>query len=189
MTMKWRPFLVMAAVTLFMAQACSGVSPYRYWNTYTMTEPVLSSDKSFSDERIRIRFWMDEKKIHFQLANLTGQPMTIDWRKAAYIHIDGLRHPVANIDSTLTDRKDDPPPTVIPPGETIDDFVTPSKNIKRLEEWTWYIYPLFNLFDEKAYDNKGKIFGLDFPVKTGGKWYTYKFRFEISNVIPSSRRL
>lgn len=179
----------MTVIALVAGAACSGVSQYRYWNIYTMTEPERSSEKVYSDEKIKVRFWIDEKKIYFQLSNLTSQPITIDWRKAVYIHTDGKTHAVANIDSLFTDRKDDPPPSQIPPGQTVNDFLAPSKNVEKLEEWTWYAFPLFNLFDEKAYDNRGKTFGVDLPVKAEGKWHTYKFRFEISNVVPVVRRI
>lgn len=179
----------MAVAALVAGSACSGVSPYKYWNIYTMTEPDSSSEKLYTDGKIKIRFWMGEKRIHFRFSNLTNQPVTIDWRKAVYIHIDGKKHSVANIDSLFSDRKDDPPPSLIAPGKTVDDFLAPSKNVEKLEEWTWYAYPLFNLFDEKAYASKGKKFGVDIPVKTEGKWHTYKFRFKISDVVPGVRRI
>lgn len=180
---------LMTVAALAAGSACTGVSQYRYWNIYTMIEPEVSSAKLYTDGKIKVRFWIGEKKIHFRFSNLTSQPITIDWRKAVYIHTDGKKHPVANIDSIFSDRKDDPPPSQIPAGKTVDDFLIPSKNVEKMEEWTWYTYPLFNLFDEKAYGAKGKKFGVDLPVKAEGKWHTYKFRFEISNVVPGIRRL
>lgn len=189
MNMIKKCFAFAALAIVLTGQGCAGISPYKYWNIYEMTEPVFSSEKIFNDDLIKVRFWIDEKKIHFNLSNLTDQPITINWRKAAYIHIDGGKHQVANIDSAFSGRKDDPPLTIIPAGITITDFVTPSKNIKKLEEWTWYVYPLFNLQNERAFDNKGSVFGLDLPMKVAGKWHTYKFRFEISNVVPGVRRI
>ncbi|VAX18170.1 hypothetical protein MNBD_NITROSPINAE04-1531 [hydrothermal vent metagenome] len=189
--MKLNRFLIclMVIAATVAGSACSGVSQYRYWNIYAMTEPAPSTEKLYDDGKIKIRFWIDEKKIHFRFSNLTSQMVTINWRKAVYIHTDGKKYHVANIDSIFSDRKDDPPPSQIPPGKTVDDFLAPSKNVEKLEEWTWYAYPLFNLFNERASDNEGKMFGVDMPVKAEGKWRTYKFRFKITSVVPGVRRL
>lgn len=178
--------LILASQTFI---SCAGFTPYKYWNVYRMVEPAQSSDKVYTDENIEIRFWIDEKKIHFKLKNLADQPISVNWESAAFINVDDIRYTIANIDSLFTDRRDMPSPTVIPPGESVVDFVAPVKNVEKLEEWTWYVYPLFNLSDESAYDNKGKVFGLDMPVQIGDKSRLYSFRFEVAHVIFAPRRL
>jgi len=189
----WIRFCALPAAALTLGAlalgACADISPYRYTNVYEMTQPAASSEKSFSDGSIKVRFWIDAKKIHFYLTNLTGEPITIDWNSASYIHIDGQKYPVADIRSAFTDRRNNPDPVIVKPGETVREFAAPVKNVEKLEQWTWYVYPLFNLFDEKAYDNKGKIFGLDLPIKTRGGWVRYKFRFQISNVVPRASQV
>ncbi len=175
-------------LSIALVQSCASLTAYNYWYQYSMTEPEPSGKKEFSDDKIDIRFWMDEKKIHMEMANKSERSLTVNWAEASYIHIDGIKYGVANIESMLTDRKDEPPATVIGPKEKKIDAVAPVKNIKKLEDLTWYVYPLFNFITEKAYDNKGKTFGLDIPLKIDNETVLYKFRFVISNVVPSESK-
>ncbi|MGK7344277.1 MAG: hypothetical protein ACNS63_00525 [Candidatus Nitrospinota bacterium M3_3B_026] len=176
------------ALSALLAAACAKPIAYRYWNVYSMVEPVTASDKTYRDENIAVRFWIDEKKIHLWLENLTGEPMVIDWAGGEFVNVDGVEYSIANIDSIFTGGRGGPAPTTIPPGGKIADLVAPVANVEKLEEWTWYVYPLFNLVDKSAYDNKGKIFGLNLPIRAKGEWKTYSFRFEVTNVVPIVRR-
>ncbi len=178
-------YLALAVIAVMTGlSACSSFTDYRYWNIYTMTEPAGSHDKSFKDEKISIRFWLNEKKIFFKMKNLAATPVTINWEQAAFINVDGKKYSVANGNSIFTSRQKSPPPTVLEPGEEIIDFVSPIKNVEKLEEWTWYIYPLFNLVDDKALKNKGQKIGVDLPMQYGEKSVTYAFRFKVANVVP-----
>lgn len=172
-----------------MFAACSDMSVYRYWNVYDMVKPVRDSGKTFQDNTIHVRFWMDEKKIFFHIKNLADAPITIDWRKAAFINVDGKKHSLADQYSIFTSKQNDPTPTIIQPGESIDDFIAPVKNVEKLEEWTWYVYPMFNLKDDAAYNNKGQTFGIDMPVEVKGKWKSYSFLFEVTHVVESERKV
>ncbi|MBF0171257.1 MAG: hypothetical protein HQK87_09250 [Nitrospinae bacterium] len=178
-----------AALALLSLAACSDFAPYRSWNQYAMTGPVASSAKEFSDDLIGVRFWMDYKRIRFELTNRSAGPVTLAWNKASYIHIDGKRHAVADERSIFSRRQLDPAPTVVPPGATIRDWVAPVRNVEQLEEWTWYVYPLFDQQSPRAFLNRGKTFGLDLPVTAGETTRTYAFRFEIVNVQPSVEQL
>ena len=181
--------LALMAVTAMFASSCADVSVYRYRNVYTMVEPAVSSDKTFADDIIEMNFFVDEKKIHFTARNKTSDPVTLDWGKASFVNVDGLKHSVTNARVIFTPGKDDPEPVVIKPGASMSDYVAPVKNVEKLEEWTWYVYPLFNLKDDSALGNRGKIIGLDLPVKAKGEWRTYSFRFEVSHVAPSAQLL
>lgn len=173
---------------LFFMGACAEFLPYRYQNVYRMTGPTVSSEKYFADENIEALFWIDAKKIHFQIKNRTDEDITIDWGKAAFINVDQLRHKLANKDSIFSTKQTNPDPTTLAPGASLVDFVAPIANVKKLEEWTWYVYPLFNLMDKDALKNRGNEIGIDLPIKIKGEWKTYMFRFVVSNVIPSLQR-
>lgn len=177
------------ALSAVLASSCADVSGYRYRNVYTMVEPVVSSDKTFSDDSLEVDFYVDEKKIHITARNKTSDPLTIDWGKASFVNVDGVKHSVTNSHSIFTAGKDDPEPVVVKPGASVSDYVAPVKNVEKLEEWTWYVYPLFNLKDDGALENRGKLIGLDVPVKAKGEWRTYSFRFEVSHVAPSEQLL
>lgn len=181
-----RMALAMAVVAMFVS-SCADVSVYRYRNVYTMVEPTVSSDKTFSDDVIEMSFFVDEKKIHFTARNKTADPVTLDWGKASFVNVDGVKHSVANARAIFTAGKDDPEPVIIPPGASMSDYVAPVKNVEKLEEWTWYVYPLFNLKDDGALDNRGRLIGLDVPVKAKGEWRAYSFRFEVSHVAPAEQ--
>ncbi|MBI5814119.1 MAG: hypothetical protein HZB29_00735 [Nitrospinae bacterium] len=179
----------LALVAAVMAAAgCSEVSPYVYTNYYALTQPVYSSEKQFKDDALEINFWFDEKKIHFAVKNVSAEPVVIDWGRGAFVNIDGAKHSLANMRSIFTAKRDDPEPSTLNPGETVEDYVSPVKNVEKLEEWTWYVYPLFNLKDDKAKANKGQTIGLDLPVKVKGDLRTYAFRFEVAAVIPAWNR-
>ena len=173
--------MVMAAP---MAAGCADLSPYRYTQTYAMIEPANSPARAFDDGKVNIRFHINEKRIFIKLKNLTGSPLSINWEEASYVSLDGARHRVAGLDSIFSQNRSNPPATTIPAGGEIDDFAAPVKNVEKLEQWTWYISPLFHLKDENAEENKGKIFGLDLPIQVEGMWKVYSFRFRILNVIP-----
>lgn len=180
-----------AFVLLLLASlaGCADFAPYRSWNQYAMVEPAASSSKVFEDDLLSVRFWMDYKRIRFELTNESDVPISLEWGKAAYIHIDGRRHAVADERSIFTDKQLDPAPTVVAPGETIRDWVTPVRNVEKLEEWTWYVYPLFDQETPMAFENRGKTFGIDLPVVAGEKTRSYGFRFVIVNVQPTVEQL
>jgi len=169
--------------------ACADFSPYKYIQTYTMIEPAPSADKSYDDGKIAIRFHIAEKRIFFHLTNKTQEPVALNWSEAAFVQLDGSRLPVAGTDAIFTHRRSKPVPTETAPGKEETDFAAPVKNVERLEDWSWYLTPLFNLTDEKAVENRGKIFGLDMPIRVEGEWKVYQFRFKILNVVPTNQRV
>ncbi|MBI4666388.1 MAG: hypothetical protein HY751_08270 [Nitrospinae bacterium] len=185
---RWIMIAMAAPVALFTA-SCADISAYRYQNVYTMTAPKPSSDRSFMDDAMEINFWIDEKKIHFEVRNLTDKPLVFDWGRAVFVNVDGVKHSLADNKSLFSSRGQDPTPTTVEPGKTMISFMAPVKNVEKLEEWTWYVYPLFNLKDEEAYDNKGKTLGVDLPVKVKDEWRAYAFRFQVTHVAPAVQML
>ncbi|MDH5510213.1 MAG: hypothetical protein OEZ32_07630 [Nitrospinota bacterium] len=167
-----------------LSASCADLSPYRYTQTYTMIEPANSAAKTYEDGKVKVRFHIDEKRIFVKLVNLTNAPLSINWDEASYVSLDGARHKVAGLDSIFSSDRSKPGPTQIPPGGATDDFAAPVKNVEKLEQWTWYLSPLFNLKDENSLENRGKIFGLDLPIQVEGMWKVYSFRFKILNVVP-----
>ncbi|MDH5477929.1 MAG: hypothetical protein OEY50_06335 [Nitrospinota bacterium] len=181
------PWGVLALVAIMLgglASGCADLSPYRYTQTYTLMEPSVSMAKNYDDGKFLIRFHVEEKRIFIRMENHTSAPLAIDWEKAAYVHIDGARHKVAGVDFLFTDNRSKGGITTIGPGGVLNDFAAPVKNVEKLEPWTWALSPLFPLQDRQALANKGKIFGLDLPIQVEGEWKVYRFRFQITNVIP-----
>jgi len=55
-----------------------------------------------------------------------------------------------------------------------------------MEEWTWYIRPLFNQIDEQALTNRGKTFSISMPIEIGGDIVDYNYKFRIDHIIPQA---
>ncbi len=176
--------LIVAVVVMFIFPACSGISTYRYINIYSIVSPKESAEKVYQDRVINVRFWIDEKKVHFELENLSDEQIIIHWNKAAYVNVDEKKYSLSNSEYVFTKDRFNPPSKAVPAGESIIDYVVPVNNVEKLEEWTWYIYPLFNLSDKRAIDNRGKVIGVDLPVEYAGEIRTYTFRFKVTNVTP-----
>lgn len=162
---------------------CSELSTYRYWHQYAMIAPVVSYDKTYADNAIKIRFTIGQKKIFFDLKNIGDKDISVLWGKAKFINVEGKEFAVANASTAFSKSRFSPPAQIIKAGEKFRETVIPVKNIKKLERWTWYVYPLFDLEDDSAYDDKGAIFGLYLPMKIDGKTVDYRFRFQVEAVL------
>ena len=120
---------ILLVALAMVSPSCADFLPYRYQNVYSMTLPQTSGQKSFVDNRINIRFWIDDKRIHFVLKNLADDELTISWRDAMYIHTDGVKHKLANQSSIFTASRRDPDPTIVKTGDKLIDYVVPMEDI------------------------------------------------------------
>src|SRR3989338_3852305 len=68
----------------------------------------------------------------------------------------------------------------------LNDLIVPIENIEFMEEWTWYVRPLFNQTDEEAIKNRGKIFSISMPIEIDGNIIDYNYKFRIDHVVPQS---
>ncbi len=181
--MRYKNSFFAGAILLIALTGCSELSTYRYWHQYAMVAPVVSYDKAYEDNTIKIRFTIGQKKIFFDLKNISDKEISILWKKAKFINVEGKEFAVANASTAFSQKRFSPPDQTLKAGEKFRETVIPVKNIKKLERWTWYVYPLFDLEDESAYDDKGATFGLYLPMKTDGKTIDYKFRFRVEAVL------
>ncbi len=177
----------------FLLIGCAEMSPYKYYNVYSLVEPVAVKNgieqppnfgKEFEDEKISIKFTIKEKKIFFRLKNKTDKELTIMWDKISFVDINGTTYGVTGFENLFTDRMDKQTPQTIRAKGEVNDLIVPLDNVEFMEEWTWYVRPLFNRTDDKAAKNKGKTFSLYMPVEIAGDVINYHYKFRIEHVIP-----
>lgn len=180
-------FLLFAVILLF-TSACAGMSAYNYRQMYALTSPVENYSRVFEDDNIAFRFEVKEKKIGVFITNKSDSDVSLDWPEVRYVDTSNEELKVANQQTLFTKNTGRIKPTFIRPGATEENVIVPVRNVEKLEQWTWAIKPFFNQEDEGALLNKGKTFGLLFPVKfqIGEERVSklYAFRFKVTNVLP-----
>ncbi len=189
-------FLVWLLASVFcLLVGCAERSPYKYHNIYTLVEPEVikngirqppSYDKEFEDDRIVIKFTFKEKKIYFRLKNKTDKQLKILWDRLSFADSNGTSQKVTGFKNIFTDKMDKQPVQEIQAKTEINDLIVPIDNIELMEEWTWYVRPLFNQTDEEAIANRGKIFSISMPIEIDGDIVDYNYKFRIDHVVPQS---
>ena len=174
---------------------CAERSPYKYYNIYTLVEPEVikngikqppSYDKEFEDDRLSIKFTFKEKKIYFRLKNKTDEQLKILWERFSFVDTNGVVQRITGFKNIFTDKMDKQPIQEIQAKTELNDLIVPIENIEFMEEWTWYVRPLFNQTDEEAIKNRGKIFSISMPIEIAGNIIDYNYKFRIDHVVPQS---
>ncbi len=189
-------FLVWLLTSVFcLLVGCAERSPYKYHNIYTLVEPEVikngikqppSYDKEFEDDRLSIKFTFKEKKIYFRLKNKTDKQLKILWDRLSFVDSNGASQKVTGFKNIFTDKMDKQPLQEIQAKTEINDLIVPIDNIELMEEWTWYVRPLFNQTDEEAITNMGRIFSISMPIEIDGDIVDYNYKFRIDHVVPQA---
>ena len=141
-----------------------------------ITSPAEAKNATFEDEFIKISF-PRQTHLTFILANKAGQPVEIDWRKAAFVDVGGKSHRVVYDDLRNVDKVDQQQPTVVPPAGRTNHTVVPVGFISHAANAdNWGVRELFAGGIE-AYVNKP--FSLRLPVKIGAEMREYVFTFVV----------
>lgn len=173
------------AVALAAALAgCSGTTAYRYKQYYAMIQPIVSYDKSYEDSRISFQFEITEKKIFVDIANTGGEPVTVDWPNVYLVDAEGISRHIVNDQVIFSKEASRMKPTTIAPGATERNLIVPSDSVEELEQWTWYVKPLYTQTDDSAPLNLKKVFRVVIPVQAGNERRRYSFQFMVTDVIP-----
>lgn len=149
--------------------------------------------------------------IGFSLENKTKSELEIVWDQASIVDTEKKAHGVTHEGVKFKDAAASKPPTIVPPGAKIDEFVTPSNYIAFNKRWEVYpflyvrsgtpqdvIEPYDGLtpeFIKGAQEKvnqregigdgnglKGKSFSLFLPIKAGNKAEKENLIFEIIDV-------
>jgi hypothetical protein len=152
------------------------------WTTkkYAMVTPGLSKELRFDDPSIGISFVVvDDNQITFELQNKTGEPISIDWNKVAYVDPASESHRVMHKGVKFVDRDNVLPATLVPPMAKLTDLIFPISHVR----WStvlreWMQDPIFPS-GEAALTLKGKTFGIFMPLILEGEIKNYNFTFSI----------
>lgn len=173
-----------AAALLASVAGCSGFTAYRYKQYYAMIQPIVSYDKSYEDSRVSFQFDITEKKIWVDIANLSGEPVSIDWPNVYLVDAEGISRHIVNDQVIFTKDISRMKPTTIAPGATERNLIVPVDSVEELEQWTWYIKPFYTQTDDTAPLNLKKVFRVVIPVQAGNERRRYSFQFMVTDVIP-----
>lgn len=197
-SLKFKKLVIFSLFTIHCSLftiSCAERSPYKYHNIYTLVEPEVikngikqppSYDKEFEDDRILIKFTFKEKKIYFRLKNKTDKQLKILWDRLSFVDSNGASQRITGFKNIFTDKMDKQPVQEIQAKTEINDLIVPIDNIELMEEWTWYVRPLFNQTDEQAITNMGKIFSISMPIEIDGDIVDYNYKFRIDHVVPQA---
>ncbi|MEK6591319.1 MAG: hypothetical protein AABZ11_11655 [Nitrospinota bacterium] len=186
-------FSFFAVLSLLFFISCAERSPYKYHNTYALVEPVVHKNgikqppnyyREFEDDKILIKFTIKDKKIFFRLKNKTDKELTILWDRLNFVDTKGVSHKVVGFDNLFTEKQDKQPLQRINAKREINNLIVPLENIEFIEEWTWYVRPLFNRTDDLALRNRGKTFSISMPIEIDGETINYQYKFRIENIVP-----
>ncbi len=166
------------------ATGCSGFTAYRYKQYYAMIQPIVSYDKSYEDTRIAFQFEITEKKILVDIANISSEPVTVDWPNVYLVDAEGISRHIVNDQVVFTKETSRMKPTIIAPGATEHNLIVPRDSVEELEQWTWYIKPLYTQTDDTAPLNLKKVFRVVIPVQAGNERRRYSFQFMVTDVVP-----
>ncbi|MBI3794610.1 MAG: hypothetical protein HY280_07755 [Nitrospinae bacterium] len=167
----------------FSAVSCAGFSAYKYRQSYAMISPVQNYDGVYEDASLRFQFEFTEKKINVLISNRGAKPVEVEWPDAQYVDPEGFKHKVANKQTAISKDQDKIKPTSIAPGADEENLIVPADNQEQMEQWTWYIKPLFNLKDDKAPANLDKTFSVIIPVAIDAEKRLYNFQFKVATVM------
>jgi hypothetical protein len=96
----------------------------------------------------------------------------VNWDRASIIGPDGTAHRVLHKGQRYSERDKPTPPSLIPPGTRIQDFVFPSDRIE-YDLRTWNHGQFFEVV------NSGQEFGLFLPIKSDGVETSYHVTFKV----------
>ena len=190
-----RKFLVL--VLVFFLDAC--LKPTVVKIQTEMIKPVLSSDLSYSDDKIDIKFeltmvrlgfklQMKPEAVAFTLMNKTDKTMKINWDEVVFVNPQGISTGVYHTGVLMEDKNIQQVPSTIVPHTSFKDGILPKNSI------TYFVDILsgkkqlkyLGLFPGKDIDYYiGKTFKIYLPLYIGDKKYDYTFVFKIKNITQS----
>ncbi len=184
-------------IALLLALTSCGLIRPKYAYSYEMlTENSDSPTLTYTDSAISIYFSIEQKNIYFSLINNGPEPIKVIWDETVIIR-DNIPEPIVN-SSVSFDVKHLPQiPTVIPPGRSIVNTITPKHNIywdsdieeNGYDDGKWKVYDLFPVHDwgskskkDAIYNSVGQTFSVYMPMVIGNDKKPYEFTFKIADV-------
>lgn len=133
----------------------------------------------YSDELINIIFTGKPKEINFIMNNSSDKTIKLLWEEAVFVDGDGSSSKITHNGVKLIDRENQLPPTTIISGAKIEDTITPSKNIRWVEDSkNWFVGYIIPIDNSKT----SKSIRIMLPLFYNNKTLEYVFTFDIKYV-------
>lgn len=151
---------------------------------FKMIKPRASSDLTFDDVFINVRFDISSSRLFFTLKNKSRSPIEVEWTRASFVDTDSEAHRVIHEGVRYVDRNNEMPSTIIPPQASISDLIHPTDYISydsKSIEWK-----TSDLFSGRMSRYEGKTFSVFLPIKIGKvtKSYTFIFIVQKEKLLP-----
>lgn len=151
---------------------------------FRQIEPA--SDRfNFRDRDLSFALRPTPSALYFQVENLQGRPVWIDWDRSTFRDPEGRSGPIATSASRWTGRFERLPLTQIPAQGRISEYTFPRDYL--MDPGTGSDpQPRRPLLpeDESAPAYTDRIFGMDLTLVIEDRPRTYSFRYRVASVIP-----
>jgi hypothetical protein len=123
--------------------------------------PKMDDQYLFEDGLVRVRWAFRSNQMAFSLENKGEHPIQIPWDEAAFVDESGRSHRVMHASVKFADREKPQPPSVVAPKHQLEDIVTPTDYVRRVEgtrstEERWEEKTLLPDFDVHSPSSKGE---------------------------------
>lgn len=191
--MMFLRFFTVAVAAVVLLAGCSTASKlhstlgnkYRY--KYVLVSPSSGMRLSYSDQRLKILFRIDQGAIRFKLMNLTDQPLNVAWDSVS-LGVKGRYHTVRNSRTLYLDNPTDLAVSTILPNGYIIDLTIPAQNVY-FDGVAWRERDLLPTTDghsdvmrRRIMNNKGSAITLLMPMRFGDQKQDYRFEFLVESV-------
>jgi hypothetical protein len=140
---------------------------------FRLTEPKGSIGLRVITQDFSISFSVEPEEVGFVLVNKTTAPMKMLWDESAYVDQRGRTHRVMHAGVKYIDRDKSMPPSLIPPGSSLEDIVFPVSYVYYSGGWRQR-----NLFDVYEAASFGIGVFLSLEVKGQKRGITFRFQGE-----------
>ncbi|MFO1479319.1 MAG: hypothetical protein U1F40_03855 [Turneriella sp.] len=152
--------------------------------TIKITGPKATTTSTFEDANIVADFSLFDQAVAVKIKNKTGSAIQVNWDNVSFVDINGKSNRVIHTGIRLMERDKPQAPSIIPPGASLDDEITPVDNI-RFESGQyggWRTDPLMPPLDENQQKYVGKTLSVFMPLEINGKKKEYNFKIEITGI-------
>jgi hypothetical protein len=153
---------------------------YAYKCNFSLSQPVISNNLSYSDSLIDIIFTIntDRAEIGFVLNNKSDKTIKLNWDDFSYVSIDNNANRVMHTGVRYIERDKSQAPTTIPSGTKLVDGLTPVECI--YYSAGWQTTSLFANYKKNELENKD--ISIYMPMLLGDQLKEYTFRFHINKI-------
>lgn len=155
---------------------------------YRLLAPENRPDLRFEDSVCAFQFAMSEYGINVSMRNKTQYAIKIDWNELSFVDYAGTVHKVAPGWAKVDDASKVLPPTVVPPGSTLNEWVFPADHISYNSNAPGYstagggrVSPLFSASPASA---EGRRISLYIPLGIDGRTRPMRFEFSVYRIAP-----